>query len=186
VSDEWRLLIELDADGASEPVAKELVSELGSEIGLHRAGDSLVAYADTPEAAHSAESRLRRELEQRGLAHLEAGVEHWSHAKQEWQDESGNPTEPEDDADEDDPDTEEHGDFDDGPSDAASWTVTISRAHHSDARRLAEELKAEGWVASSSWHKLEATTRSREEAETLVAELESRAPGSNPVFWASE
>jgi hypothetical protein len=186
VSDEWRLLIELDADGALEPVAKELVSELAAEIGLHRAGDGLVAYADTPEAAHSAERLLRRELEQRGLEHVAPAVERWSHDDQEWQDANGNPTEPEDDAEDDEPDAEEDNDLDDEPSDAVSWTVRISLAHHSEAKRLAEDLKAEGWVASSSWHKLEATTRSREEAETLAAELESRAPGSAPVFWANE
>ena len=187
MSDEWRLLVELDAEGALEPVAKELVSELGTEIGLHRAGESLVAYADTPEAAHSAERRLRRELEQRGLAHLESGVEHWSHDDEEWQDESGNSTEPEDEAEDDDADPEEDdGDLDDGPSDATSWTVSVALAHHSDAKHLAEELKSEGWIASSSWHKLEATTRSRDEAETLAAELESRAPGSKPVFRANE
>jgi hypothetical protein len=46
VSDEWRLLIELDADGALAPAAKELVAGLDAEIGLHRAGDSRVTYAD--------------------------------------------------------------------------------------------------------------------------------------------
>jgi hypothetical protein len=172
-------LIDLNADGALEPVAKELVSELDAEIGLHRAGDSLVAYADTPEAAHSAERLLRRELEQRGLEHVAPGVERWSHDDQDWQDANGNPTETDHDADE--PDAAE-----DEPSDAVSWTVGISLAHHSEAKRLAEDLKVEGWVASSSWHKLEATTRSREEAETLAAELESRAPGSDPVIWANE
>ena len=184
MSDEWRLLIEFDADGALEPVAKELVADL-DEIDLHRAGDSLVAYADTPEEAHAAERLLRRELEKRGLAHLTSGVEHWNHEEEEWQDAQVRPTEPDDDRDDDDPDADNAHDFDE-PGDPGSWMVRISVAHHRDAKRLAEELKAEGWVASSSWHTLEATTRSREEAETLASELDSRVPGGEPEIWASE
>jgi hypothetical protein len=180
VGDEWRLLIELDADGALEPVAKELEAETG----LHRAGDSLVVYADTPEEAHSAERLLRRELEQRGLAHVEPRVEHWSHEDQEWRAPNGNASEPEDAAEDDEPPAEADDDFDDEASEADSWTVSVSLAHHRDAKRLAEELKAEGWVASAPWHTLEATTRSRDEAETLAAELESRAPGTEPEIWA--
>jgi hypothetical protein len=166
VSDEWRLLI-----------------ELGDEIGLHRAGDSLVTYADSSGGAELLTQRLRRELEQRGLEHLAPRIEHWDHDAQEWKrDDERQPATAGDVPSLEDEEDEEPAEA----STASSWTVTVSLAHHRDAKRLAEELKSEGWSVSSSWHTLETTTRSREEAETLAAELESRAPGSDPVFWANE
>jgi hypothetical protein len=178
VGEEWRLVIEFDADGALAPAAEEIVAELGSEIGLHRAGDSLVAYADTPEAAHAAERRLRGELEKRGLAHLESGVQHWSHGDQEWQDGAGDPAEADDDA-ADEEDEVEEDDTAEEPSAADAWTVAVSLSHHREAKQLAEQLRNEGWDVSSSWHTLEVSTRGREEAETLVAELELRAPDAD-------
>lgn len=167
MGEEWRLLIELSADGAPAPAADEIVDELGEEIGLHKADGSLIAYADTPEAARAAEHRLRSELEQRGLAHLEPRVEHWSHDDQEWQDGPGEPTEPDD---ENDDDTAEET-LDSGPR-----TVLVSLSHHHEAKQLADELSDEGWHASSSWHTVEISTRSPEEAQSLVAELGARAP----------
>jgi hypothetical protein len=59
VSDEWRLFIELDADGALAPAA-QLLADLDAEIGLHRAGDSLVTYADS-----SGGTQLLAEVESR-------------------------------------------------------------------------------------------------------------------------
>jgi hypothetical protein len=168
VGEEWRLLIELDADGALAPAAEEIVDQLGEEIGLHRADGSLMAYADTPAEARAAEQRLRRELEKRGLAHLEPRVERWSHDDQEWQDSDGNPTEPEDDEPDEDEDTDEETT---GPG-----TVLVSLSHHHEAKQLAEQLRNEGWDASSSWHSVEVSTRSPEEAESLVAELGVHAP----------
>lgn len=178
MGEEWRLLIEMNADGALAPAAEGIVAELGEEIGLHRADGSLVAYAETPEAARAAEHRLRRELEQRGLTHLEPRVEHWSHEDQEWQDHAGNPTEPEDEY-EDYDDKESYQDEngpDEEPEGTGPRTVLVSLTHHHEAKQLAEQLRNEGWDASSSWHKVEITTRSSEDAESLVAELEVRAP----------
>lgn len=60
MSDEWRLFIVLDADGALAPAAAELVADLDAEIGLHRAGDSLVTYADS-----SGGTQLLAEVESR-------------------------------------------------------------------------------------------------------------------------
>lgn len=177
MGEEWRLLIEFDADGALAPAAEEIVAELGEEIGLHRADDSLIAYADTPEAAHAAERRLRQELEKRGLGHLGSGVQHWSHTDQEWQDDAGHPTEPEDD------DEDEEYEGDEGTAEESSGTgprtVLVSLSHHHEAKQLADELRNEGWDASSSWHRVEISTRSLEEAESLVAELDVRAPDTD-------
>lgn len=39
MGEEWRLLIDMDADGALAPAADGIVAELGEEIGLHRADD---------------------------------------------------------------------------------------------------------------------------------------------------
>lgn len=168
MGEEWRLLIEFDAVGARAPAAGELVAELSSEIGLHRADDSLVAYADTPEAAHAAERRLRGELEKRGLAHLESRVQHRSHDEQEWKDDSGQPTEPEDKDEDYDAAEERPGT---GPT-----AVLVSLSHHHEAKQLADQLRNEDWDASSSWRTVEISTRSREDAESLVAELDVRAP----------
>jgi len=44
---------------------------------------------------------------------------------------------------------------------------------------LADQLRSEGWDASSSWHRVEISTRSPEEAESLVAELDGRAPDAD-------
>ena len=146
MGEEWRLLIELDADGAPAPAAKEIVDELGEEIGLHRADGSLVA----------------------GLARLEPRVEHWSHDDQEWRDGAGNPGEPEEDED-----------MDEEPADSGPRTVVVSLSHHHEAKQLADQLRDEGWDASSSWHNVEIATRSPEEAESLVAELGARAPDAD-------
>jgi hypothetical protein len=178
VGEEWRLLIELDGDGAAAPAAKEIVDELGEEIGLHRADDSLLAYADTSEAAHAAEQRLRHELERRGLAQIEPRVEHWSHDDQEWQDGAGNPTEPEDDED------DGFDGQDEEPAGTGPRTVVVSLAHHHEAKQLADQLRNEGWDASLSWHNVEIATRSPEEAESLVAELGARAPDAD--VWTGE
>ena len=176
MGEEWRLLIEFDADGALERAAGEIVAEVGEEIGLHRDDDGLVAYADTQQAARATEQRLRRELEQRGLAHLEPHVDHWSHEDQEWQDATGTPTEPEDEADKDD-DTDDEADGE--PEDTGPRTVLVSLSHHHEAKQLAEQLRNEGWDASSSWHTVEISTRSPEEAESLVSELDVRAPDTD-------
>ena len=176
MGEEWRLLIELDADGALASAAKEIVDELGEEIGLHRADGSLMAYADTPEEARAAEQRLRRELENRGLAQFEPRIEHWSHDDQEWQGGAGNPTEPQDDADEiegEDDDTDEE------TQDTGPRMIMVPLSHHHEAKELADQLRSEGWDASSSWHRVEISTRSPEEAESLVAELDVRAPDAD-------
>jgi hypothetical protein len=179
VDDEFRLLVEVDADGALEAAAKEIVDELGEEIGLHRADGGLMAYADTPEEARAAERRLRQELEKRGLAQLEPRIEHWSHDDQEWQDGDGNPAEPAEDEDYDDTGSGDEGEDDDTgeeTTDTGPRTVVVSLSHRHEAKQLAEELRNEGWHASSSWHHVEISTRSPEEAESLAAELEVRAP----------
>jgi hypothetical protein len=168
VGEEWRLLIEFDGDGALEAAAEQIVAVLGEEIELHEDDDGLVAYAGTPEEAHAAERRLRQALETRGLAHLEPHVDHWSHDDQEWQHATGGPTEPDDKA--------EENDTDDEPEDAGPRTVAVSLSHHHEAKQLADQLRNEGWDASSSWHTVEIRTRSRDDAESLVAELEARAP----------
>jgi hypothetical protein len=172
VGEEWRLLIEMDADGAPAPTAEQIVAEFGDEIGLHRADVGLVAYADTPEGARAAERRLRQELGKRGLAHLAPRVEHWSHDDQEWQDDSGQPTEPGDEFDEQD----EDDDTTEEPAGTGPRTVLVSLSHHHEAKQLVDQLRNEGGEASSSWHTVEVSTRSREDAESLVAELEVRAP----------
>ena len=183
MGDEWRLLIELDAEGELAAVAKELISELGPLIGLHQADEGLVAYSDTAAGAAGAERRLRDALERRALGHLESHVEHWDHEKQEWTSESNGST---DLTDEDEPSSDDDGDDSDleETMPASSWTVTVSLPHHREARRLAEELKAEGWNVSSSFHTVEVTTRSHDDAQTLVTELELRAPGADPQVQA--
>jgi hypothetical protein len=170
VGEEWRLLIELDAQGALASVSNEIVAELGAEIGLHGAGNALIAYADSAEAAGAAEHRLREALERRALGHLTTSVEHWNHAEQEWEDSDGSPTEPDG---EDEAEDEPAGD---------AWTVSVAMQHHRDAKRLSDQLRMEGWDASASWHVVEVSTRSRDDAETLVAELGMRAPGSEPTM----
>jgi hypothetical protein len=183
VGEEWRLLIELDADGELAPAAKELIAELGPLIGLHRADEGLVAYSDTAAGAAGAEHQLRSELERRALGHLESRIEHWDHEKQKWTTESGSSPEP---TDEDEPgsgDDVDDDDLDEMPP-PSSWTVAVSLSHHREARRLVEELKAEGWNASSSWHMVEVKTRSHDDAQTLVTELELRAPGAEPYIAA--
>jgi hypothetical protein len=183
VGEEWRLLIELDADGALAPAADGIVAELGEEIGLHRAEGALVAYADTPQAARAAEHRLRRELEKRGLARLEPRVEHWSHEDQEWRDEAGSPTGPEDEAEDEDYEDDAEDDAAEEPPGTGPRTVVVSLSRHHEAKQLAEELRNEGWNASSSWHHVEISTRSPEEAASLIAELDVRAPDTD--VWIS-
>jgi hypothetical protein len=172
VDEEWRLLIELDAQGALATVSNEIVAE----IGLHRADNALVAYADSAEAAGAAEHRLREALERRALGHLTTSVEHWNHAEQEWEDSDGSPTEP------DDENLNEAEDEDEDEPAGDAWTVSVAMQHHRDAKRLSDQLRMEGWDASASWHVVEVSTRSRDDAETLVAELGMRAPGSEPTM----
>jgi len=131
VAEDWRLSIELDAEGTLASVANEIIAELGDSVGLHRADNTLVAYADSPEAAVAAEHRLREALDRSALGHLTTSVEHWNHAGQEWQDAAGNPTES--DGDEDEPNTPPN-----------SWAVTVALPHHHEAKQLSEQLKAEG------------------------------------------
>jgi len=176
VGEEWRLVIELDAEGALAPIVNEIVGELGAEIGLHRAGHALVAYADSPEAAGAAEQHLRIALERHALGHLKSSVEHWNHDEQQWEDRDGNPTEPADDEDGEGDEDEEYETRD------GSWTVTVTLPHHRDAKRLSEQLKGEGWQASSSWHTVDVWTRSHEDAESLVAELGVHAPGAETAI----
>jgi hypothetical protein len=184
VGEEWRLLIEIDADGALAPAAEGIIANLGEEIGLHRAEGRLLAYADTPQAAHAAEQRLRHELERRGLAHFEPRIEHWSHEDQEWQDDAGNATEPDEDEDDEfQQDEFDEQDTTEEPAGTGPRTVVVSLSHHHEAKQLAEKLRNEGWDASSSWHKVEISTRSPEEAESVIAELDVHAPEAE--VWIS-
>lgn len=167
MGEEWRLLIELDAEGMLAPVVEELVAEL-EEVGVHRAGESLVAYADSPEAAGAAERHLRRALERHSLGHLEPAVERWDHDEQEWKPDGRDSSEAPDTKGLEPTRGEPYG----------PWIVTVSVPHHRDARVLAEELTAEGYEVSSSWHAVEVTTGSRHDADVLVAEVGLRAPGA--------
>lgn len=172
MGEEWRLLIELDAEGALAPVANEILAELGGEIGLHRAGDTLVAYADSPELAATAQHRLRGALERHSIGHLESRVEHWDHDSQEWTSGDGeSPGSP----NVGEPDSHDWSSHEETP---ASWTVTVSLEHHRAAKQLAEALRAEGYEVSSSWHEVEVLTANRHDAELLVAEVGLRAPGA--------
>jgi hypothetical protein len=56
--------------------------------------------------------------------------------------------------------------------------VTVSLPRHREVKRLAEELRPEGWKVYAFWHTVEVVTVSRHDAELVLAEVRMRAPGA--------
>src|ERR671929_705678 len=138
--DDWRIRIELpDEEGARGllerlGLARRDASELADELRAHRLavsqdGNTVFVYAASGMQAEQATRVVEQELQDEGLTPERFVTERWLAAEDRWDD------------DPDEPDVEEDL-LDRG---YAPWEVRVECESLGDARRLAEEFRAQGY-----------------------------------------
>jgi hypothetical protein len=177
MSDDWRIHITvsdgddnlLDRLGLElDDEARELASELKERrLAVSRDGDELFVYADTQPAAETAHAVVEAVLRQEGIHATESKVEHWLENEERWDDEPPGETWEEEEL--------EHG--------HAPWEVRVARATHADARRLAEQLEAEGYSVVRRWKYLIVGAASKEDAQALAERVHGEVEPGGELVW---
>jgi hypothetical protein len=153
VSDNWRLWI--------ENPSPELESRLRDELAATdlTSGDGhLIVWLDTADEAREAGESVQRLIDVEAIAES-VNVEHWSHAKQEWEPSAADDTEevPDDAAEE---------------ADAVEvWEVVVKSSSRAAARGLAERLAQRGLEARRRWRGVVLECVGRAAAEQLATDL---------------
>jgi len=177
MSDDWRIHITvshgddnlLDRLGLElDDEARELASELKERrLAVSRDGDELFVYADTQPAAETAHAVVEAVLRQEGIHATGSKVEHWLENEERWDDEPPGETWEEEEF--------EHG--------HAPWEVRVARATHADARRLAEQLEAEGYSVVRRWKYLIVGAASKEDAQALAERVHGEVEPGGELVW---
>jgi hypothetical protein len=177
MSDDWRIHITV-ADGDDnlldrlgvelDDEARELASELKERrLAVSRDGDELFVYADTQAAATKAHEVIEAVLRQEGIHATETKVEHWLEDEERWDDDPPGETWEEEELD--------HG--------HAPWEVRVTRASHAEARRLAEQLEAEGYSVVRRWKYLIVGASSKEDAQALADRIHGEVEPGGELVW---
>jgi len=177
MSDDWRIHITVDDGDDSlldrlgvelDDEARELASELKEQrLAVSRDGGELFVYADTQAAAAKAHEVIDAVLRQERMHATESKVEHWLEDEERWDDEPPSETWEEEEL--------EHG--------HAPWEVRVARASHTDARRLAEQLEAEGYSVVRRWKYLIVGTASKEDAQALAERVHGEVEPGGELVW---
>jgi hypothetical protein len=177
MSDDWRIHITvsdgddtlLDRLGLElDDEARELASELKERrLAVSRDGDELFVYADTQAAAAMAHGVIEAVLRQEGIHATETTVEHWLENEERWDNEPPGETWEEEELG--------HG--------HAPWEVRVTRASHAEARRLAEQLEAEGYSVVRRWRYLIVGAATKEDAQALAARVHGEVEPGGELVW---
>jgi hypothetical protein len=177
MSDDWRIHITvsdgdenlLDRLGLElDDEARELADELKERrLAVSRDGDELFVYADTQAAAAQAHEVIQAVLRQENIQATESSIEHWLEDEERWDDEPPGETWEEEELD--------HG--------HAPWEVRVARATHADARRLAEQLEAEGYSVVRRWKYLIVGAASKEDAQALAERVHGEVEPGGELVW---
>jgi hypothetical protein len=177
-NDNWRIRIELpDEEGARGVLerlglargdAEELADELREQrLAVSRDGDTVFVYAGSGMQAEQASRVVEQELQDEGLTPSRFVTERWLSAEERWDDEP------------DQPDTEE----DLVRRGYAPWEVRVECKTLTEARELADRLRAEGYGVSHTFTFVIAGTQTREEAAELARRIHGEVePGGELVY----
>jgi hypothetical protein len=176
--DDWRIRIELpDEEGARGllgrlGLGRRDAAELAEELRAHRLavsqdGNTVFVYAASGMQAEQASRVVEAELQDDGLTPTRLVTERWLAAEDRWND------------DPDGPDVEEEL-LERG---YAPWEVRVECESLGDARKLAEELRREGYGVSRTFTYVIAGTETREQAAALARRVHGEVePGGELVY----
>ena len=180
MTDDWRIRVELPEEQHAETLlgrlgldlgsdeAKRLAAELeGRRLAVSRDGNELFVYASSPAEAERARGIIEAELAEEGIEARTSAVERWLEDEERWTGEPPSETWEEEEV--------ERG--------YAPWEVRVERKSNGEARKLADQLEAEGYDVVRRFRYLIVGTASEEEARELAARLHGEAEAGGEVVW---
>ena len=180
MSDDWRIRIELPEEDNVETLLGRLGLDLGSEeakrlagelegrrLAVSRDGNELFVYASSPAEAEQARGIVEAELAEEGIDASTSAVERWLEEEERW---TGEPP----------AETWEEEEVERG---YAPWEVRVERESNGEARKLADQLEAEGYDVVRRFRYLIVGTSSEEEARELAARLHGEVEPGGELVW---
>lgn len=177
MSDDWRIRItlpeqhvetlweKLGLDLSLE--ARELAKAIeGKRLAASRSDDTVFVYTSTRREADHALAVVRAVLSEEGRE-AEVAVDRWLDDEDRW------------DTDAPAPDVEE----DLLARGYAPWEVRVSVGSRKEARDLAAQLEAEGYLPVRGWEHVIVGTESREEADALAERLHGTVAPGGELVW---
>jgi hypothetical protein len=175
--DDWRLRIELAGEvggnllgrlGLWESDARELAHELKDRrLAVTRDDDTVFVYASSSLELERARTVIERELEDLDAPPLSIAVEHWLIDEERWDDDAAGPSR------EDEVLAEGY----------APWEVRIPTRSREEARKLADELAAQGFGVVRRWRFVIAGCSTREQAVELAARVHGEVEAGGELVW---
>jgi hypothetical protein len=175
--DDWRLRIELAGEvggnllgrlGLWESDARELAHDLKDRrLAVTRDDDTVFVYASSSLELERARTVIERELEDLDAPPLSIAVEHWLIDEERWDDDAAGPSR------EDEVLAEGY----------APWEVRIPTRSREEARKLADELAAEGFGVVRRWRFVIAGCSTREQAVELAARVHGEVEAGGELVW---
>ncbi len=166
--DEWRIRVDLaDAGGFLERLLNTEARELARELRQHRLavtrdGDTVFVYAPSGVQAERAREVVEAELEEGGVT-----IERWLADEERWSNEPPHP-----DAEDE---LLERG--------YAPWEVRFECGSLEEARKLARQLREEGYSVTRGFRYVIAGTESREDAAALARRLHGEVEPGGELVW---
>jgi hypothetical protein len=183
-NDDWRIRIEVDEEEHAAGFLQRLAGDLGSEaqelakdleaqkLAVSRDGGTVFVYAATRAAAESALAVVEAELREHDIEARTSKVEHWIDEEDRWDDEPKGETWEEEEVD----------------RGFAPWEVRVETPSPDEARKLAEQLEADGYRPERRFQYLIVGTATREDADALAARLHGQVEAGGEVVaeaWES-
>lgn len=174
--DDWRIHITVENGGG---LLERLGLELGGEAGelareleqrrlaVSHDGDDVFVYASSPGEAARASEIIAAVLREEGIPGHASTIEHWLEQEGRWDDEPAG-------------DTWEEETIDRG---YAPWEVRVRLASHGEARKLADQLEAEGYPVERRWRYLIAGAASKQDADALAARVHGEVEPGGELVW---
>jgi hypothetical protein len=178
-NDDWRIRIDVEAEEHARGLLDRLTGDLGSEarelardleshrLAVSRDDETIFVYASTRAAAESAHAVVEAELREHGIEAKTSRVEHWIDEEDRWDDEPPG-------------ETWEEEELDRG---FAPWEVRVECPSREEARKLAEQLEAEGYKPQRGFSYLVVGTATREDADALAERLHGEVEAGGEVVW---
>ena len=178
MADDYRIRIEIDEEGGRGFLerlglslggeASELARDLESRrLAVSQDGEEVFVYAGSRQEAERARSVVQAELRDNEIAAVTGPVEHWLDEEERWDDEPPG-------------ETWEEEELDRG---FAPWEVRVECSSRHEARKLAEQLEADGYKPERRFQYLIVGTASREDADALATRVHGEVePGGELVY----
>jgi hypothetical protein len=178
-NDDWRIRIDVEEEEHARGLLDRLTGDLGSEarelardleshrLAVSRDDETIFVYASTRAAAESAHAVVEAELREHGIEAKTSRVEHWIDEEDRWDDEPPG-------------ETWEEEELDRG---FAPWEVRVECPSREEARKLAEQLEAEGYKPQRGFSYLVVGTATREDADALAERLHGEVEAGGEVVW---